>query len=111
MKTMSELYKALQTNTDALIERGFYTIEEADKFINNLKEKYEGKINIYLYNVNDNCNVITDKLDFTKKADLDKLKDSDLLFRGSSNQRLIDVQKSLKENKVVLWRDNMALAA
>lgn len=35
---MSELYKALQTNTDALIERGFYTIEEADKFINNLKE-------------------------------------------------------------------------
>jgi anaerobic ribonucleoside-triphosphate reductase activating protein len=42
---------------------------------------------------------------------IDKLKDPDLLFRGSSNQRLIDVQKSLKENKVVLWRDNMALAA
>ncbi len=42
---------------------------------------------------------------------IDKLTDPDLLFRGSSNQRLIDVQKSLKENKVVLWRDNMALAA
>lgn len=29
----------------------------------------------------------------------------DLLFRGSSNQRLIDVQQSLKENKVVLYCD------
>ncbi len=28
-------------------------------------------------------------------------KSLDLLFRGSSNQRLIDVQKSLRENRVV----------
>ena len=26
-----------------------------------------------------------------------------LQFRGSSNQRIIDVQKSLKEGKVVIW--------
>lgn len=38
MKTMKELYKALEFNTDTLIERGFYTIEEADNFINKLKE-------------------------------------------------------------------------
>jgi anaerobic ribonucleoside-triphosphate reductase activating protein len=31
------------------------------------------------------------------------LRDPDLLFRGSSNQRLIDVKRSLKEKKVVLW--------
>lgn len=31
------------------------------------------------------------------------LKDSSLLYRGSSNQRIINVQKSLKENKIVLW--------
>lgn len=30
-------------------------------------------------------------------------KDLSLKFRGSSNQRIIDVQRSLQENKVVLW--------
>lgn len=30
-------------------------------------------------------------------------KDLKLPFRGSTNQRIIDVQKSLKEDKVVLW--------
>ena len=34
---------------------------------------------------------------------IDSLRDTSLPFRGSSNQRLIDVQKSLKENKVVLY--------
>lgn len=32
-------------------------------------------------------------------------KDLTLRFRGSSNQRIIDVPASLKENKVVLWSD------
>ena len=30
-------------------------------------------------------------------------RDLTLRFKGSKNQRLIDVQKSLKENKIVLW--------
>jgi len=32
-------------------------------------------------------------------------KDLSLRFRGSSNQRLIDVPASLQQNKVVLWQD------
>lgn len=36
----------------------------------------------------------------------EKCKIIDLRFRGSTNQRIIDVQKSLKQNKVVLWEDN-----
>lgn len=32
---------------------------------------------------------------------IEKLKDEELYFRGSSNQRLIDVKKTLKENKIV----------
>ena len=35
----------------------------------------------------------------------DELHDFRLQWRGSSNQRVIDVQKSLKENKVVLFED------
>ena len=31
-------------------------------------------------------------------------KDLTLLFRGSSNQRIIDVQQSLKQNQIVLWK-------
>lgn len=44
-----------------------------------------------------NCDVIVDG------PYIDSLKDVNLKFCGSSNQRVIDVQKSLKENKVVLW--------
>lgn len=35
---------------------------------------------------------------------IEELKDLDLLFRGSSNQRLIDVKQSLKNGKAVLFR-------
>lgn len=31
------------------------------------------------------------------------LRDEQLRFRGSSNQRLVDVQRSLKEKKTILW--------
>ena len=34
---------------------------------------------------------------------VDELRDLTLKFRGSSNQRLIDIQKSLEQNEVVLW--------
>lgn len=33
----------------------------------------------------------------------ENLRDVTLKFRGSSNQRLIDVQKSLQEGKVIVW--------
>ena len=41
---------------------------------------------------------------------IEKLHDSDLLFRGSSNQRLIDVQASLYSGEVVLWHPDIAVA-
>ena len=41
---------------------------------------------------------------------VEKLRDTDLLFRGSSNQRLIDVQPSLYEGKVVLWHPDIAVS-
>lgn len=40
---------------------------------------------------------------------VEALRDTDLLYRGSSNQRLIDVKKSLEEGKVVSWNSPLAL--
>ena len=36
---------------------------------------------------------------------IEELKDLSLKFRGSSNQRIIDVSESLKRNEVVLYKD------
>ena len=36
---------------------------------------------------------------------IEELKDHTLIFRGSSNQRIIDVQKSLSEHKVVIYNN------
>ena len=38
-------------------------------------------------------------------AYVDELRDISLPFRGSSNQRIIDVSKSLKANEVILWEE------
>lgn len=38
-----------------------------------------------------------------------ELRDEDLLYRGSSNQRLVDVRRSLAEGQVVLWHSPLAL--
>ena len=36
---------------------------------------------------------------------MDELHDFRLEWRGSSNQRVIDIQKSKKQGKVVLWKE------
>lgn len=39
---------------------------------------------------------------------VEKLRDTDLVFRGSSNQRIIDVKASLKKGEVVLFKLDIA---
>ena len=38
-------------------------------------------------------------------AYIDELRDISLPFKGSSNQRIINVQESLNQNKVILWKE------
>jgi anaerobic ribonucleoside-triphosphate reductase activating protein len=40
---------------------------------------------------------------------IERLKDPDLLFRGSSNQRIINVPASLYEGHVVLWKPDVSV--
>ena len=42
---------------------------------------------------------------------VEELHDITLRFRGSSNQRLIDVKQSIKDNKVVLWEGDATFAS
>lgn len=69
-----------------------HLISRVQNFMWNSKSRY-----LELMKILDNIDVIVDG-PFIKD-----LRDASLLYRGSSNQRIIDVQKSLKENKVVLY--------
>ena len=42
---------------------------------------------------------------------VESLRNEDLLYRGSSNQRLIDVRASLEQRQVVEWKSPMVLAS
>lgn len=53
-----------------------------------------------------------DKLNMIQKCDIlvdgkfeQDLYNRNLLFRGSSNQRIIDIQQSLKQQKIILWKE------
>ena len=87
-------------------------------FIQKVKERYPEKTiwcySGYLFD-QQILNEMTKKYDFTLPLIslfdvlvdgkfVDELRDLKLKFRGSSNQRIIDVQQSLKENQVILYQ-------
>jgi len=40
---------------------------------------------------------------------IERLRDPDLLFRGSSNQRIIDVQQTLYAGEIKLWQPDITI--
>lgn len=93
---------------EPLIERN---IEPLTQLLRRVKVIYPNK-QVWLYtggnfefesvrydNLIEHCDVIIDG------RYVDELKDYTLKFRGSSNQRVIDVQKSLKEKETILYEE------
>lgn len=86
---------------------------EVLKIVKRVKMVFPNK-NIWIYSGYEWENIIKDETlrEIMKYTDIlvdgpyiDDLRDISLPFRGSSNQRIIDVQKSLVSNQIVLWKE------
>lgn len=91
----------------------FYQAEACAKFVDELR-KFRDDINIWAYTGFTWEELIKDekRLDLVKRCDIivdgpfiQSKRTLDALFRGSSNQRLIDVAKSLELGKVVTLKE------
>ncbi len=96
-----------------------YNISEVIKLIKSVKVVYPDK-SIWLYTGYKFEDLLSEKLipdrsirdDITRYIDVivdgefeEENKVIDLRFRGSTNQRIIDVKKSVKEDSIILWTD------
>ena len=86
---------------------------EVLKIVKRVKMVFPNK-DIWIYSGYECENIIKDETlkEILKYTDvlvdgayIDELRDISLAFRGSSNQRIIDVPKSLEQNKVILWQE------
>lgn len=81
------------------------------RLVQDIKERTDKRIWLYTgYTVKDRIQRVFEKLAPYVDVVVDgkfveELKDKELLFRGSSNQRLIDLPKTVKENRIVLWEE------
>ena len=78
-----------------------YTFEETQLLSKGLDQESIrfNKYNKMRQNILENCDVLVDG------RYIDELRDITLKWKGSSNQRVIDVQKSLEQGKVILWEN------
>lgn len=102
---------------EPLIERNIKPLTE---LITKIRELYGDKKKIWIWTGNLYENVSKLYPDLLKLIDIlvdgpfvDELKDANLKWRGSSNQRVIDIQKTLKSGKIELfvskWDDMTSL--
>lgn len=84
--------------------------EQVLRLISIIKNLYPNKkIWVYSGNTFENLKMIHDLSQIDYIVDglyMDNLRDVTLAFRGSLNQRIIDVQKSLKTNRTEFYKEN-----
>ena len=110
---IEDIIKELNTHCDLTLSGGdpFVQAKQLAELVLEYK-KVKPNLNVWAYSGYTFEEIIADpiKLELLKQCDvlvdgkfeIDK-KIRGLKFRGSSNQRIIDVQESLKTNQVVLW--------
>lgn len=76
-----------------------YTGYEFEVFLDILNDK-ESYGDTFIYRLISNCDVVVDGPFVVAERDIA------LKFRGSRNQRLVDVKKTMAQNKIVLWEED-----
>ena len=113
--TISELAELLLENGNDITFSGGECSLQAKAFIKLAKIFKNNNRNIWLYSGYKFEQLISNHVSKDLLAYIDvlvdgafveELKNIDLLFRGSSNQRIIDVQQSLSNGQVVLWDEH-----
>lgn len=94
--------------------------DEIDMLISLIRDRYGGSKTIWLYTgytaeeiIEDNeLYCMMDQIDVLVEGRyIEALRDVSLHWRGSSNQRVIDVQKTLEFGDIVLWDDDYVPSA
>ena len=94
-----EEIKSLKDREKELLEvgkkQGYITYEVLAEHLKGLDIDADSLDELYNLLIENHIDIITDgRFEINKK-------DINLLFKGSSNQKTIDVQKSLKQNKII----------
>lgn len=107
-----DIYISMQKNEllDGLTLSGGEPFMQVDELLP-LVQKMKPRYNVWCYTgflyedlLKDNKRKLLEYIDVLVDGKfILEQRDLTLRFKGSKNQRLIDVQKSLKENKIILW--------
>ncbi|TDW14556.1 anaerobic ribonucleoside-triphosphate reductase activating protein [Breznakia blatticola] len=110
------LVKAIKANQlqEGLTLSGGEPFDQADALIDIVRQVRNESFNVWAYSgyTYEQLLATESKYDLLKEIDvlvdgkfIQSLCAYTLLYKGSSNQRIIDVQASLKANEIVLWKD------
>jgi anaerobic ribonucleoside-triphosphate reductase activating protein len=110
---LADVVRELSESSNDVTISGGEPLDQADSLIELVKElKKQGK-NIWMYTGNtvDPTKriyyVLARYIDVVVDGKfVEELKDPNLRFVGSSNQRVIDLPKSVEERKIVLWEES-----
>ena len=109
----TEIMKELSNSSNDITISGGEPLDQIDRLLvllSTIKRETNKKVWLYTGNTVDITKNTYQLLGLYVECIVDgayveELRDPNLRFRGSSNQRIIDIKKSLKANSIVLWEE------